>query len=155
MTERFAPPEVTIRRYPDSRICDVVVVVRGQEMVLRCPSYSQAVKWATWNVSPTIFPNRLSTFRTTRNPATCHLFCVLSAKLEEECGSEAEGKMRAARLQELEEMAARLLALARKLPPGQQRHDVIQEIGRFRAQIAALKGQDLGRPHRGPKTKGK
>jgi hypothetical protein len=46
MTERFAPPEVTIRRYPDSRICDVVVVVRGQEMVLRCPSYSQAVKWA-------------------------------------------------------------------------------------------------------------
>jgi hypothetical protein len=49
--------------------------------------------------------------------------------------------MRAARLQELEEMAARLLALARKLPPGQQRHDVIQEIGRFRAQIAALKGR--------------
>jgi hypothetical protein len=37
--------------------------------------------------------------------------------------------MRAARLQELEEMAARLLALARKLPPGQQRDDVIQEIG--------------------------
>jgi hypothetical protein len=46
MTEKFAPPEVTIRRYPASRICDVVVVVRGQEMVLRCPSYSQAVKWA-------------------------------------------------------------------------------------------------------------
>jgi hypothetical protein len=63
--------------------------------------------------------------------------------------------MRAARLQELEEVAARLLALARKLPPGQQRHDVIREIGRFRAQIAALKGPDLGRPHRGPKAKGK
>ncbi len=46
MTEKFAPPEITIRRYPASRICDVVVVVRGQEMVLRCPSYSQAVKWA-------------------------------------------------------------------------------------------------------------
>jgi hypothetical protein len=46
MTEKSAPPEVTIRRYPASRICDVVVVVRGQEMVLRCPSYSQAVKWA-------------------------------------------------------------------------------------------------------------
>jgi len=46
MTEKFAPPEVTIRRYPASRICDVVVVVRGQEMVLRCPSYSQAMKWA-------------------------------------------------------------------------------------------------------------
>ena len=46
MTERFAPPTVTIRRYAASRICDVVVVVRGQEMVVRCPSYSQAVKWA-------------------------------------------------------------------------------------------------------------
>ena len=46
MTEKFAPPEVTTRRYPASRICDVVVVVRGQEMVLRCPNYSQAVKWA-------------------------------------------------------------------------------------------------------------
>jgi hypothetical protein len=46
MLEKFAPPEVAIRRYPASRICDVVVVVRGQEMVLRCPSYSQAMKWA-------------------------------------------------------------------------------------------------------------
>ena len=46
MSEMFAPPKVTIRRYAASRICDVVVVVRGQEMVVRCPSYSQAVKWA-------------------------------------------------------------------------------------------------------------
>src|SRR2546422_891263 len=46
MTEKFAPPMVTIRRYAASRVCDVVVVVRGQEMVIRCPSYSQAVKWA-------------------------------------------------------------------------------------------------------------
>ena len=46
MTEKFAPPSVTIRRYPASPICDVVVVVRGQEMVLRCPTYFQAVKWA-------------------------------------------------------------------------------------------------------------
>jgi hypothetical protein len=36
-----------------------------------------------------------------------------------------KGKMRAARLQELEEMAVRLLALARKLPPGRR-------IGGFR-----------------------
>jgi len=42
----FAPPKVTIRRYAASRICDVVVVVRGQEMVVRCPTYAQAVKWA-------------------------------------------------------------------------------------------------------------
>ena len=67
----------------------------------------------------------------------------------------AKEKMRAARLQELEEMAAKLLALARKLPPCQQRHEVIKEIGRFRAQIAALKGPDLGRPHRRSKAKGK
>src|SRR5258706_1973493 len=46
MTETFAPPVVTIRRYATSRICDVVVVVRGQEMVIRCPSYSHALKWA-------------------------------------------------------------------------------------------------------------
>ena len=37
---------VTIRRYAASRVCDVVVVVRGQEMVIRCPSYSHALKWA-------------------------------------------------------------------------------------------------------------
>jgi hypothetical protein len=46
MTGKYAPPEVTIRRYPDSPICDVVVVVRGQEMVLRCRNYRQAVQWA-------------------------------------------------------------------------------------------------------------
>jgi len=38
MSERLAPPSVTIRRYPAFRICDVVVVVRGQEMVVRCPN---------------------------------------------------------------------------------------------------------------------
>jgi hypothetical protein len=46
MTEKFAPPVVTIRRYAAPRVCDVVVVVRGQEMVIRCPSYSHALKWA-------------------------------------------------------------------------------------------------------------
>jgi len=46
MTYKYPSPEVTIRRYPASPICDVVVVVRGQEVVLRCPSYSPAVKWA-------------------------------------------------------------------------------------------------------------
>jgi hypothetical protein len=46
MTEKFAPPQVFIRRHTASPICDVVVLVRGQEMVLRCPSYSQALKWA-------------------------------------------------------------------------------------------------------------
>jgi hypothetical protein len=43
-TEKFAQPRIIIRRYKE--ICDVVVLVRGQEIVLRCPSYSQALKWA-------------------------------------------------------------------------------------------------------------
>ncbi len=46
MSERFASPKVTIRRHLTSQICDVVIAVRGQEMVVRCPSYFQAVRWA-------------------------------------------------------------------------------------------------------------
>jgi hypothetical protein len=45
---------------------------------------------------------------------------------------------RATTLRELEEMAAKLLATARKLPSGQDRHNVLQEIARFRARITAL-----------------
>jgi len=44
----------------------------------------------------------------------------------------------AARLKELEEMAAKLLETARKLPSGQDRHNALQEIERFRARITAL-----------------
>ena len=46
MTGKDAPPEVKIRSYRDSSICDVVVVVHGTEMVLRCPDYRQAMRWA-------------------------------------------------------------------------------------------------------------
>jgi len=46
MVEKFASPQVFIRRYSASEICDVVVSVRGQEIVLRCPNYFQALKWA-------------------------------------------------------------------------------------------------------------
>jgi hypothetical protein len=46
MTGNYPAPAVTIRSYPDSPICDVVVVVRGQEMVLRCRDYRQAMRWA-------------------------------------------------------------------------------------------------------------
>jgi len=46
MTEKFAPPRVFVRRHTASEICDVVVLVRSQEMILRCPDYSQALKWA-------------------------------------------------------------------------------------------------------------
>ena len=59
------------------------------------------------------------------------------------CRAGAEGeKMREARLQELEGMAAALLATARQLPPGQDRHNALREVGRFRAQIGALKDAD-------------
>ena len=50
--------------------------------------------------------------------------------------------MREARLQELEEIAAKLLATTRNLPAGQDRHNALREIGRFRARIAALKFTD-------------
>ena len=46
--------------------------------------------------------------------------------------------MRATKLQELEGMAAKLLAVARKLPAGQERRDIWLEIGRFRSQIVRL-----------------
>src|SRR5258708_7060647 len=54
--------------------------------------------------------------------------------------------MRAARLKELkelEELAAKLLETARKLPSGQDRHNALQEIGRFRARITVLQRPDL------------
>ena len=46
--------------------------------------------------------------------------------------------MRAARLKELEEMAAKLLETARQLPSGQDRHNALREIERFRARITVL-----------------
>jgi hypothetical protein len=46
MIQKFAPPKVSIRRHTASQICDVVVSVRGQEIIVRCPDYSQALKWA-------------------------------------------------------------------------------------------------------------
>jgi hypothetical protein len=36
-------------------------------------------------------------------------------------------------------MAAKLIATARELPPGQDHHNALREIGRFIEQIAALK----------------
>jgi len=48
--------------------------------------------------------------------------------------------MSAPRLQELEEMAVKLLATARKLPPGPDRRNMLVEIGRFRSRIISLQG---------------
>jgi hypothetical protein len=63
--------------------------------------------------------------------------------------------VRAERLKELEEMTAQLLEAARKLPPGQDRHNALQEIARFRARIAGLQRQELRSAHRKLKAKGK
>lgn len=38
--------EVRIHRYGDRRECEVVVVAHGKEMILKCPDFAQAVKWA-------------------------------------------------------------------------------------------------------------
>jgi hypothetical protein len=62
---------------------------------------------------------------------------------------------RATRLRELEEMAAKLLATARKLPRGPDRNDILQEIGRFRLQIIALQEAGSRPARRGLKAKGK
>jgi hypothetical protein len=48
-----------------------------------------------------------------------------------------------AELQELEEWAAELQATARQLQPGPDPHDLLQEVGRFRAQVAALQANLL------------
>jgi hypothetical protein len=71
-------------------------------------------------------------------------------------GAEGDEMRAAARLQELEEIAAKLLATAGKLPPGQDRYNALREIGSFRARIAALEDHHLRqREHQGPKAKGK
>jgi hypothetical protein len=38
--------EVRIRRYGDRGECDVVVLARGKEIVLKFPDFDQAAKWA-------------------------------------------------------------------------------------------------------------
>jgi hypothetical protein len=43
-----------------------------------------------------------------------------------------------AKLQELEDWAAELQATVRQLPSGPDRHDLLQEVGKFRAQVSAM-----------------
>ena len=52
-------------------------------------------------------------------------------------------EMRTARLQAMEETGAALQANARKLPSGSDRDELLQDIGIFRAQVAALQGSRL------------
>jgi hypothetical protein len=45
-------------------------------------------------------------------------------------------------LLDLEELAAKLLEAARKLPPGEIRHGTLKEIGRVRARLTLLRRSD-------------
>jgi hypothetical protein len=67
-------------------------------------------------------------------------------------GLEGE-EQRVAKLKELAEMAAKLLETARKLPPGQDRHNALQEVGRLRVRITGLERPDLRSAHRGLRAK--
>ena len=49
---------------------------------------------------------------------------------------------RSQELLELESIAAKLLATARKLPRGEIRQDFLKEIGRLRARIGRLRNDD-------------
>jgi len=68
-------------------------------------------------------------------------------------GTEAE--MSVENLHELEVMAAKLLATARKLPPGLERTSIFKEIGQFRSQIIVLQGAGLRPASREPRMKAK
>jgi hypothetical protein len=49
------------------------------------------------------------------------------------------GRPKVTEMQDLETIAAKLLEIARNLPPGPERHSILKEIGKFRVQITALK----------------
>jgi hypothetical protein len=45
-TDSVSIAEVRVRRHQVVPECEVLVAFRGQEMRLKCPNYSHAVKWA-------------------------------------------------------------------------------------------------------------
>lgn len=69
--------------------------------------------------------------------------------------NEGEREMRATRLREMLDMAMKLLATARQLPPRQDHHNALQEIARSRAQPVGQQRPDVPPAHRGMKAKGK
>jgi hypothetical protein len=58
-------------------------------------------------------------------------------------------------LQELEEMAAKLEATARKLPQGPNRDDLLRDIARFRAQLVARLPSEGLKVMTGPRPAGR
>ncbi len=63
--------------------------------------------------------------------------------------------MRAARSQKLEEMGTKLQATALELPLGQDRHNALREIERFRMRITALHAFDSSRAYGRAEGQGK
>ncbi|HEY6618152.1 MAG TPA: hypothetical protein VIY68_01285 [Steroidobacteraceae bacterium] len=61
--------------------------------------------------------------------------------------------MRSARLQDLKEMVETLAATARELPSGQDHHNALREIEKFRVRITALQAFDLRGAHAGLSAK--
>jgi hypothetical protein len=49
-------------------------------------------------------------------------------------------------MDDLEKMLAKLLKDARRLSPGQNRHELLKEIGRFRVKLDALKKRKKSQP---------
>src|SRR5260370_42075983 len=76
MTGKDAPPEVKIRSYRDSPICDVVVVVHGTEMVLRCRDYHQAMRWPRLERKTYKIPEPDMGFPANEESRDLPLFCV-------------------------------------------------------------------------------
>jgi hypothetical protein len=76
MTGNFDPPEVTIRSYQDSPICDVVVVVRGRKWFSAAVTIARRCDGRAWNVRPTKFLSPMPTLQPKLNPATRPFSCV-------------------------------------------------------------------------------
>jgi hypothetical protein len=58
-------------------------------------------------------------------------------------------------LLELEVMAAKLLATARDLPPGEMRHGILKEIGRLRARMERLRKESTHSDQARPRPRGR
>jgi hypothetical protein len=58
------------------------------------------------------------------------------------------GRPKVTEIQDLETMAAKLLEIARNLPPGSERHSILKEIGTFRVQIISMQGVGSRRARR-------
>ena len=58
-------------------------------------------------------------------------------------------------LLELEVLAAKLLAAARDLPPGEIRHGILKEIGRLRARMGGLRKETPHSDQAMPRPRGR